>query len=369
MVLIDGSRVIIESLVKTGAEVFIGYPITPANLLYTYGRKRFPMFIPASDEITALQMATGFAASGKLPVTATSFPGFALMLESINMAYMMEMPMVIILVQRMGPSTGSATTGAQGDLLLLRGVISGGNPIPVLCPSNLEDCWDLTSKCLKIAVELRTPVVLLTSKEMIMTNNSFDLDTFAPIEPVEKKYYKNNITYKPYAADENMAPPFLPLGHDTHQVRINSSTHDPEGYIKKNTPDAIANTTRLRDKIEKRIDEYSEFHFDKQENSEIIIVSYGISALAALDAVKTIRSEGRNISNLILKTLLPVPPEILEILNQFNHIIFVEENASGLLREIIYGQYRNENIRGVNKIGDMITPQEIINEVSLCQQV
>ena len=95
MVLIDGSRVIIESLVKTGAEVFIGYPITPANLLYAYGRQRFPMFIPASDEITALQMAAGFAASGKLPVTATSFPGLALMLESINMAYMMEMPMVI----------------------------------------------------------------------------------------------------------------------------------------------------------------------------------------------------------------------------------------------------------------------------------
>ena len=369
MVLIDGSRVIIESLVKTGAEVFIGYPITPANLLYAYGRQRFPMFIPASDEITALQMAAGFAASGKLPVTATSFPGFALMLETINMAYMMELPMVIILVQRLGPSTGSATTGSQGDLLLLRGVISGGYPLPVLCPSNLEDCWNLASKCLKIAVELRTPVVLLTSKEMIMTNISFDTDKFAPIEPVEIKYFQNGTTYKPYAAGENMAPPFLPLGDDTHQVRINSSTHDPEGFIKKNTPDALANTIRLRDKIEKRIAEYSEFQFDNQENSDTIIVSYGISALATFDAVKTIRSEGGKISNLTLKTLLPIPPEIPGILNQFNHIIFVEENASGLLREIIYGQYRNENIRGVNKIGEMISPQEIINEVSLCQQI
>ena len=368
MVLIDGSRVIIESLVKTGAEVFIGYPITPANLLYAYGRQRFPMFIPASDEITALQIAAGFAASGKLPVTATSFPGFALMLETINMAYMMEMPMVIILVQRLGPSTGSATTGAQGDLLLLRGVISGGYPIPVLCPSNLEDCWYLASKSLKIAVELRTPVVLLTSKEMIMTNISFDTAKFAPIEPVAIKYFQNGTTYKSYSADETMVPPFLPLGNDTHQVRINSSTHDAAGHIKKNTPDALANTIRLRDKIEKRIAEYSEFQLDKQENSDTIIVSYGISALAAFDAVKTIRSGGGDISNLTVKTLLPVPPEVLRILNQFNHIIFVEENASGLLREIIYGQYRNENIRGVNKIGDMISPQEIINEVLLCQQ-
>jgi len=369
MVLIDGSRVIIESLARSGADVFIGYPITPANLLYAYGRQRFPMFIPASDEITALQIAAGFAASGKIPVTATSFPGFALMIESINMAFMMELPMVIILAQRLGPSTGSATTGAQGDLLLLRGMISGGYSIPVFCPSNLDDCWSLASKSLKFAIELRTPVVLLTSKEMIMTNISFDPARFASIEPVTWKHSWNGTTYKPYAADESMVPPFLPLGHESFQVRINSSTHDPEGFIKKNTPDAMANTLRLRNKIEKRIAEYSEFQLDKQEHSYTILVSYDISALAVLEAVKTIRSEGGKISACTLKTLLPVPPEIPGILDQFKYKIFVEENASGLLQELLYGQCRDRNIHGINKIGDLINPQEIINEVKLCQQV
>ena len=90
--LIDGSRLITEALVRAGAEVFIGYPITPANNLYLFSGKRFKTFLAAPDEITTLQWMSGFATTGKLPVTATSFPGFALMLESINMAYMMELP-------------------------------------------------------------------------------------------------------------------------------------------------------------------------------------------------------------------------------------------------------------------------------------
>ncbi|HDS08652.1 MAG TPA: hypothetical protein ENN73_00365, partial [Firmicutes bacterium] len=96
MAFIDGSMLIIESIVNAGGDVYIGYPITPANLLYLYSSKLFKFMLPAPDEITTLQWMSGFAATGKIPVTATSFPGLALMVESINMAYMMELPMVII---------------------------------------------------------------------------------------------------------------------------------------------------------------------------------------------------------------------------------------------------------------------------------
>ena len=117
MVITDGSRLIIEALARAGAAAFIGYPITPANLLYSYAAARIPIMLPAPDEITTVQWMAGLSAGGKIPVTATSFPGYALMIESINMAFMMELPMVIILVQRLGPATGTATCGAQGDLL------------------------------------------------------------------------------------------------------------------------------------------------------------------------------------------------------------------------------------------------------------
>lgn len=107
---------------------------------------------------------SGFSAAGRLPVTATAFPGLALMTETLNMAYMMELPMVLIVTQRLVPSTGSATTGAQGDLAFLSGIISGGYPIPIFCPASLEDCWNLANSSLQTAIKFRTPVVLLTSK-------------------------------------------------------------------------------------------------------------------------------------------------------------------------------------------------------------
>ncbi len=364
-VLIDGSRIITEALVKSGAEVFIGYPITPANLLYLYASQRFPVFKPAPDEITTLQWISGFSAAGKLAVTATSFPGFALMIETLNMAYLMELPMVIVIAQRLGPSTGSATAGAQGDILLLRSCISGGYTVPVFCPSDFVDCWDLSYQCLSTAIKLRTPVILLTSKEMVMMNTSFNLSQLSSITPLKMKFYESKSTYKPYLADKTMVPPFLPLGNNSHQVRINASTHDTCGFIKKADPEALANTQRLQDKIKQRVSEYTYYFLDNQDGSDTLIVTYGITAKAARDAVKTIRANGKKISLLIIKTLLPVAPAIIDILNKYKNIIFVEENMSGLLKEILYGQVNNERIRKVNKIGQMISPEEIVREVEV----
>jgi len=240
MVITDGSRLIIESLARAGADAFIGYPITPANLLYSYSAARMPMMLPAPDEITTLQWMSGLSAAGKLPVTATSFPGYALMLESINMAFMMELPMVIILVQRLGPATGTATCGAQGDLLLLRGQISGGHQLPVICLSDYKDCWNLSAEAVSIAVRLRTPVVLLTSKEAVMTHRSFDISTLSEISPVVKPEASISKPYKPYAAGENLVPEFLHVGNPHQQVRINASTHDENGILQHTSAEALS---------------------------------------------------------------------------------------------------------------------------------
>lgn len=188
-ILTDSSRLITESLVRAGADVFIGYPITPANLVYAYSERRFPTFFAAPDEITTLQWMSGFAITGHLPVTATSFPGYALMIESINMAYMMELPMVIVLIQRLGPATGTATCGAQGDLNVIHGTLSGGYPLPCIAVSSMQDCWDLPPRALQMAVDLRSPVVLLTSKEEVMTYRSIGLDRLGEVAPVRRPAY------------------------------------------------------------------------------------------------------------------------------------------------------------------------------------
>ncbi|MFQ5335936.1 MAG: hypothetical protein ACE5DN_07655, partial [Flavobacteriales bacterium] len=310
-ILTDGSKIITEALVRSGAEVYIGYPITPSNLFYAYAQKRFPSFYAAPDEISTLQWMSGFAAAGRIPVSATAFPGLALMMESLNMAFAMELPMVLIISQRMGPSTGAATTGAQGDLSVLNGCISGGYSPPVFCPADFTDCWHLAHKAVDTALQLRTPVILLTSKEMVMTNKRFDTDTLPDIEPVKRIEPSVEGDYRPYLAAEGGVPPFLPVGNNKHRVRLNASTHDFDGLIKKNSPDALFNTRRLRDKFDKNIGDISLYSLDEDRNSDKLIVTYGISAGASRDAVQKLRKKGTSISLLILKTLLPVIPDAM----------------------------------------------------------
>lgn len=361
MALTDASLLITEACVSAGADAFIGYPITPSNKFYSYGSVRFPLFLAGPDEITVLQWMSGLSAAGKFPVTSTAFPGLALMAETFNMAYMMELPMLVILTQRLGPSTGSATSGAQGDLSFINGLISGGFPIPVFCPSNFEDAWTLTEECIKTSVNLRTPVILLTSKEMVMTQKSFDLTKLHTINPVDRSSKDIKLPYKTYLANENMVPPFIPVANTEHLIRLNSSTHDDEGMIQKNSPNALANTKRLKDKVEKRIEEYLFYELDKEDSNEHLIVTYGISAGACRDAVITLRKNNKKVSLLVVKTVLPVAPKIISIIESYKNIYFVEENIGGQYKEIIFGKQQKSNIHQINKIGHMISPEDVIN--------
>jgi 2-oxoglutarate/2-oxoacid ferredoxin oxidoreductase subunit alpha len=362
--LVDASRLIIESMARAGADAFIGYPITPANLLYQYGSQRMPLMLAAPDEITTLQWMAGLSATGKVPITATSFPGYALMIESINMAFMMELPMVIILVQRLGPATGTATCGAQGDLSLLRGHISGGHPLPVLCTSSFEDCWTLSAKAVELAIKMRTPVVLLTSKEEIMTSKSFDLESLPEINPVHRKYYDLSCDgrYKSYKPTD-LVPDFLPVTQSKHQVRINASTHDQMGILQHSNDESMANTQRLEDKIRLKAFEYTLYDLDEDENAQTLVVAFGITAAAARDAVSQLRKQGEKVSLLIPKTLIPAPEVYLEIMESYQCVVVAEENINNQFSDMMYGVRKPKSHRFIGSLGKMITPQQIIEEV------
>ena len=361
--LIDGSRLMIEGLAQAGVDTFVAYPITPSNWMYKYGKERFPQFYAAPDEISTLQWMAGLAASGRFVATSSAFPGIALMVESINMAYAMELPMVIIITQRLGPSTGSATTGAQGDLAILKGIISGGFPIPVFSPSDFEDAWELSAKAAETAIKFRTPVFLLTSKEMVMYQKSFDINRLKPISKVDRTQPKITGDYKPYKADASLVPPLLALGNDQHLTRITASTHDENANIRKNDPEALANTQRLNDKFIKRIDELTIYDLDQQKKSDKLLVTWGITADAARDAVNILKENGTDVDLLVVKSLLPVSPKIYEILDQYDQIIIAEENITGQYKEILFGVRPINNLTQVNKMGNMITPEEIVEAI------
>jgi len=371
---LDGSRLIAESCARAGADAYIGYPITPASLIYSYASRRFPATLPAPDEITALQWMSGLSAAGKLPVTATSFPGLALMVESINMATMMELPMLIVLVQRLGPSTGTATAGAQDDLRFLHGIISGGYPIPVFCIADIDDCWSLPPVALQTAVDLRTPVVLLTSKEMVMTERSYDLGRLGEIEPVDRPVYDGPAPYRPYGATDAEAPPFLPIGSDQHQVRMTASTHNQEGILQHSSLEALDNTRRLPAKMEAGTPAL--YHLEEAKglgdgaHADALIVTYGISSGAAREAARILAEQGRAVSLLVARTLVPVPHAYYQILDRYRRadtpVIFVEENLQGQFASILFGERRPEGVGVVADIGHMIRPDDIVREVRRC---
>ncbi|MBU0491175.1 MAG: hypothetical protein KKA73_14110 [Chloroflexi bacterium] len=360
-VLLDGSRLIVEACVRAGADAYVGYPITPANRIYTYSSQRFPSVLPAPDEISALQWMSGLAATGHLPVTATSFPGLALMVESINMAYMMELPLLIVLVQRLGPSTGTATAGAQGDVLLLNGLISGGYPLPVLCIANMLDCWRLPPLALRTAIDLRTPVVLLTSKEMVMTERSFDLGQLDEVTPVARAFYDSPAPYRPYAADEGLTPAFLPVGNDQHQVRLTASTHDAGGLLQHSTPAALANTRRLPAKVEQGTP--VRYELDEQAGADTLVVTYGITTGAAREAVRALRQQGTPVSLLVVQTLFPIPPVYYDILDRYPRVVAAEENLQGQFARLLFGHRLPDRVRVAGGVGHMVAPAQIIQEV------
>lgn len=381
--LLDGSRLIAESFARAGAHAYIGYPITPASLIYGYASRRLQATLPAPDEITALQWMAGLSTTGKLAVSATSFPGMALMVESINMAVMMELPMVIVLVQRLGPSTGTATAGAQGDLRFTRGIISGGYPIPIFCISDIDDCWRLPPVALQTAVDLRTPVVLLTSKEMVMTQRSFDLNRLGDIQPVERRFYDAATPYHAYRAGDAEAPAFLPIGDDRHQVRITASTHNEDGLLKHSTDEAMDNTRRLSEKV--KVGTPALYHLEEPEGAgdnahlQALVVTYGITSGAAREAVHVLDREGTTVSLLIAKTLVPVPDAYYKILDRYLgakgrgaspqsrrspvRVVFAEENLQGQLASIMFGERCPEGVHVVGHIGHMISPDDIVREV------
>lgn len=363
MILTDGSRLVIESLARAGAEVFVGYPITPANLLYRYAILRFPAALSAPDEITTMQWLCGFSATGLLPVTATSFPGFALMLESINMAYMMELPVLVILAQRLGPATGSATAGADGDLFLLRGAISGGHPLPVIAVNSPEDCWTVPPLALATAAWLRMPVVLLTSKEMVMTQFSFDTGKLTEIVPVPRRGWRSADQYEPYSFGPDLVPDFLPVGNPERQVRLNASTHNRQGIIQHLSPEGLENTTRLERKVYANLNSYTRYQFDEEIGAETLIVAWGITSLAAREAVGQLRAKGKRVSLLLPNTLLPVPSEYLAIVSRYPRVVVAEENLSGHFRSILFGVKGQNGVFGVNALGRMVTPEEIVQKV------
>jgi 2-oxoglutarate/2-oxoacid ferredoxin oxidoreductase subunit alpha len=298
-------------------------------------------------------------------MTATSGPGFCLMIETLQYAVMTETPFVVALVQRLGPSTGGATQGGQGDVLLAEHFTSGGYTIPVFAPSTAAECHRLTQVAFAWSERLRTPVVLLSDKETGMTLESVDTSALERVEvPARRMFEGDPARFVPYRrACPDEAPEFAPVGGDA-KVVATGSAHDAAGRLRKNAPEVLELAAGLEAKIARHAGAMALTDSDIQAGADTVVVSFGVSARAAREAVDRLRAGGRRVSNLKLWTLFPVPEAALEhAARDARTVVVVEENLGGLYASAIDSKLGGRRVVRVNAIGRMIAPSEIVAAV------
>ncbi len=366
--LCSGNRMVAEGALAAGCRFFAGYPITPASEIYEVMMRDLlaqgGLAISAPDEISSLCYCVGASLRGLKAMTATSGPGWALMLETVQYALMTETPVVIALVQRLGPSTGGATQGAQGDVFLAEFSTSGGYSIPVFAPSSAAECYELTQHAFNWSERLRSPVVLLSDKEVGMTTEVVDEAALARLAAVERTRVGAQAPFAAYdieATDE--VPAFAPVGGEV-KVTVTGSAHDRRGKLSKNSPEVVELLIHLQRKIEAHAAEMALVRPDIDPDASCLLVSYGITARAAREAVGVLRKEGFPISFLQIQTLFPVPTEALNRASAGMRTVFVaEENLGGQYRTILSPLLTGKRLLGINKIGGTISPGEIAGAI------
>ncbi len=333
----EGNEALARGAIAAGCDFFAGYPITPATTIFNNMLQMLPpkegICVQGEDEIASMGYCIGAAMAGKKTLTATSGPGISLYSEQISFAIGSEIPLVIADVQRLGPSTGSATRGADSDIQFLRWGSTSGVPVIVLAPKDALDCYVLAVHAFNYAEEFRCPVFIASNKEIGMTKESFDMDSVTLPPIVERKIFSGD-NFLPFQAESNTAPPFLPIGDKT-LVRQTSSTHGPDGYITID-PDVIGATqARLRNKIHSARERIALFEENIKEDSETLVICYGVTSRAVEDAAAILETKGKAVSTLSLKTLWPIPEQLIRQKSaQFKRVIVIEMNLGQYVNEI-----------------------------------
>ncbi len=360
----SGNQMVVEGALRAGCRFFSGYPITPASEIYREATMRLQArgeaAVGAPDEISALCYCIGASQRGVKAMTATSGPGWALMIEAFQYALMAETPLVVAMVQRLGPSTGGATQGGQGDVLLTEFATSGGYTVPVFAPSTPLECYELTQHAFNWSEVLRCPVVLLSDKEVGMSYEAVDMASL-PTMDVWSRPAAGPENYRTVQFDKlEDVPPFTPVAGPL-KVTVTGSAHNKDGWLRKNDPETLAVLKHLEAKVTARAKDMAIVTRDLQPGAESLVISFGITSRAAREAVLRGRAAGRKLSFLGIQTLFPVPVDaIREAAQGVKRVVVAEENMPGLYRRALAGVVPEITMLGVNKIGGMIRPAEIL---------
>jgi 2-oxoglutarate ferredoxin oxidoreductase subunit alpha len=325
--------------------VLASYPITPASeLLHELSRHAAlgVSTVQAEDEIAAAGMALGAAFGGRLGVTATSGPGMDLKAETIGLAVMLELPMVIVDVQRAGPSTGMPTKTEQSDLLMAMFGRHGESPIPVIAPSTPGGCFEAAFEAAAIAVRYRTPVILLSDTFLASSSEPWlipDTDTLPAIDPGFATAPPEGEPFLPYGRDARLARPWAIPGTRGLAHRIGGiEKADGTGNISYD-PLNHARMTELRAaKVAGIADELQPLAVDADPDARLLVLGWGSSEGPIRAAVRRVREGGGSVACAHLRHLNPLPPGTGDVLRSFDRVLVPEMN-SGQLAMLLRARY------------------------------
>ena len=369
---IEGNEAVARGAMKAGCDFFASYPITPASSILHYMLQWVPeaggTAIQAEDEIASMGFCIGAAMAGKKVMTSTSGPGISLYSENIGLAIIGETPMVIVNVQRQGPATGSATKGAEGDILFTRWVTSGGLPIIALSPATVGESYELTYRAFNLAEKYRTPVFLLTSKDIGVTREATDLDTVDLPPLVERaRVPSGQSEYHPHAFDSpEQVPPLADFGGE-YIARYTTSTHDKAAYLTGDPGITQEMLDHYVAKIDHAVDDITLVKRDFQAGAEILVISYGVISRSAAVAIREARAQGRKVSSLVVQSLYPLPERaIREAMAGVRKVVVPELNLGQYVLEIERLAPRDVEVASVCRMDTtLISPERILEEGGL----
>ena len=338
---------VLSAAQKAGLELFYGgYPITPASDILHYLSRYKPLGVKtfqAEDEIAAMTAVIGAAFAGDLGITATSGPGMALKTEGLGLAFMLELPMVVVNVQRGGPSTGLPTKTEQADLLQAVYGRNGEAPIPVIAAKSPSDCFAAAFQAVKIALEHTTPVILLSDGYLGNGTEPWLIPDFESLPDIHSPYIKeaDGMAYQPYAREENLSRRIaVPGVAGKEHVVGGLEKQDITGHVSYDSANHQKMVKLRAEKFENISASYPPLSIDQGgETGEILLLSWGSSYGSIRDAVKNLLEQNVSVSHLQLRNLAPFPEDLGEVLGRFKKIIIPEIN-NGQLIKLIQDKYQ-----------------------------
>ncbi len=357
---------------KSVLPIFLGtYPITPASdilhelsKLKSFGVRTFQ----AEDEIAGISAAIGAAYGGSLGITTTSGPGMALKTEAMGLAVMLEIPLLIVNIQRGGPSTGLPTKTEQSDLLQAYYGRNGECPMPIVSASTPSDCFDAAYEAVRIAVQHMTPVILLSDGYIANGAEPWQYPQSEQLQPIEVKFKKGlhseEAKFLPYKRDENLVRDWAVPGTAGLEHRIGGlEKEDKTGNVSYDAENHQHMVKTRQAKVDKIADHIPLQTLDSgPEKGDVLVLGWGSTYGAIKTAVELLQSQGKTIAHAHLRHLRPFPKNLGDILKNYKHVLIPEIN-NGQLIKIIRDQYFVD-AKGYNKIkGTPMTRTELVEAI------